>query len=466
MSSKHQIPKKLEEDLNNVKYYKPSSGSEKAKSVAAVLDDSVERAMYDEILGPMMNRKSSIPSTRLDNAKQLANSTTGPTDFNTSILTRLQTVEADNKNLRRQLAEQLSYNEKLEKDVVDLKSLVNDPEELKEELEYFRNKNRELQTKIKEMEAFLADYGLEWVGGEGGPAADVAGEDSPGDGVAFSDFLRCIQELNAVVYSDPAQVVTDGNNSRKARLVQASELVENIKITFYKNGLMIRRGPFRESGSESYCTFMNDILDGYFPSEFKKEFPDGVTFDVTDKHSVVYVEGQDSDSRMSAAQLLNRLPKTIIKNGELIAVRGDIESRLGVGKEETKGTTPSSEAAGGKMGGMVVLATAAYRANNTGSSPLGMDVGTTVVQIQVKWTGKGVSQALLAHMFESDTIENLRSEIKQHFVSKSEAKSGSAGGEALNIELRSAYPPRILSDSMTLKEAGLLPNGTVHARGM
>jgi hypothetical protein len=32
------------------------------------------------------------------------------------------------------------------------------------------------------------------------------------------------------------------------------------------------------------------------------------------------------------------------------------------------------------------------------------------------------------------------------------------------FELRSAYPPRILPDSMSLKEAGLIPNGTIHAR--
>jgi hypothetical protein len=32
------------------------------------------------------------------------------------------------------------------------------------------------------------------------------------------------------------------------------------------------------------------------------------------------------------------------------------------------------------------------------------------------------------------------------------------------FELRSAFPPRLLTDSMTLEEAGLVPNGTIHAR--
>ena len=32
------------------------------------------------------------------------------------------------------------------------------------------------------------------------------------------------------------------------------------------------------------------------------------------------------------------------------------------------------------------------------------------------------------------------------------------------FELRAAYPPRILDDALTMAEAGLVPNGTIHAR--
>lgn len=36
--------------------------------------------------------------------------------------------------------------------------------------------------------------------------------------------------------------------------------------------------------------------------------------------------------------------------------------------------------------------------------------------------------------------------------------------EAEKLELRTAYPPRLLEDGNTLEEAGLSPNGTIHAR--
>jgi hypothetical protein len=54
-------------------------------------------------------------------------------------------------------------------------------------------------------------------------------------------------------------------------------------------------------------------------------------------------------------------------------------------------------------------------------------------------------------MYEDDNIGDIRKELEKY-----------NGTET--FELRSAYPPRVLSDSMSLKEAGLIPNGTIHAR--
>ena len=33
---------------------------------------------------------------------------------------------------------------------------------------------------------------------------------------------------------------------------------------------------------------MKDITDGFFPSEFRKEYPDGVLLDLKDMHTVDY----------------------------------------------------------------------------------------------------------------------------------------------------------------------------------
>jgi len=51
-------------------------------------------------------------------------------------------------------------------------------------------------------------------------------------------------------------------------------------------------------------------------------------------------------------------------------------------------------------------------------------------------------------------VGDIRSELRRHF--------GSAYTE--DYEIRSVYPSRILPHDMSLQEAQLLPNGTVHAK--
>ncbi|KAK0339622.1 UBX domain-containing protein 11, partial [Friedmanniomyces endolithicus] len=128
-----------------------------------------------------------------------------------------------------------------------------------------------------------------------------------------------IKELNDVIYSDPAQIRAE---KKKARLVSASELAEKIVVTYYADGLMINRGPFRPTASDSYKSFVQDIMDGYFPSEFRQTFPDGVLFDLRNRENVRFEEEKEGDF-MSVSDFLRRLPKTMIKNGDVIDLHKD-----------------------------------------------------------------------------------------------------------------------------------------------
>jgi hypothetical protein len=246
------IPKKLDDELENIKYYKPQppTANEQAtgkKLMAKVADDAVERAMYDEILGPLLGRKhSSKPILPNLPSKGEGPSSSGNTDFNSSIINRLRVAETEVKEYRRKLVEQIEINTKLEDEIGELKQLADDPSDTLNELRDARTRNKRLQYQIHEMEAFLNDYGLVWVGNdtfdEG--VEDDEESDSMEHLIGFPDFAKQINELNSVVYSEPSQVVTD-QGSRKARLVQASELVEHIRVVFYKDGIIIKRGPFR-----------------------------------------------------------------------------------------------------------------------------------------------------------------------------------------------------------------------------
>jgi hypothetical protein len=78
-----------------------------------------------------------------------------------------------------------------------------------------------------------------------------------------------------------AQIVETGG-------VHRLKIPDGIPFTVFKNGFMLRRGPFRPYSDAPNQAFVADILDGYFPLEFKEEFPDGVIFDLRDRSNDVY----------------------------------------------------------------------------------------------------------------------------------------------------------------------------------
>eukprot|EP00597_Dinobryon_sp_UTEXLB2267_P014952 CAMPEP_0170106682 /NCGR_PEP_ID=MMETSP0020_2-20130122/5532_1 /TAXON_ID=98059 /ORGANISM="Dinobryon sp., Strain UTEXLB2267" /LENGTH=187 /DNA_ID=CAMNT_0010331081 /DNA_START=443 /DNA_END=1003 /DNA_ORIENTATION=- len=116
---------------------------------------------------------------------------------------------------------------------------------------------------------------------------DEDNNNNSNDGINYADFAYHVNELNAVLHAEPAQIITEGPNKRTARLAHASDRLDNIKIGFYRNGLMIQRGPFRPR----------------------------------DK-----------------AQLLRRLPKTVIRKGQLIDLRAGIEDKLNDNHNPTNNT--------------------------------------------------------------------------------------------------------------------------------
>jgi hypothetical protein len=451
------LPQKLEDELNNAKLYKPSAGQQEttAQKLTKAFDDSKERAMYDEILGPMLGSYKAPTSLP---AKPSSSASGG--DFNSSIISRLKQLETEAKEARFKLADQISQNEKLRQENETLRAMVSGPDGALSEVAGLRRQVTQLKVKISEMETFLGDYGLVWVGNNH-TSTDTECPDKHSEDVesteethamSFAEFNKQVDELNAVIYSEPAQIIKEGPNQRKARLVQSSELLETVRVVFYRNGLMIKRGPFRHCRSENYKSFVRDIMDGYFPIEFQGDYPDGVVFDLKDQHSVEYIEGKTDANfdqpQMSRAQFLNRLPKTVIHKGQVMGVRGEIADML-------SGDASVEASASGAQGvkPRVVIE------NVSSSIDRSQAVGESV-KIQVKWVDQST---FIVNMFELNTVGDLKASIQQHYREQ-DASQQRAAGDLFDFELRSAYPPRALDYAMTLKEAGLAPNGTVHAR--
>lgn len=453
-SARKLIPKKLEEDLKNVPKFNPVM-REPRRTVADVMALSSERAMYDEILGPIVNKRVTTGAPSRDTQAR------DSSEFTVSILTRLADAESEIKSLRRQLVEKLTRLDHLEIENKSLRSLVEIPHLIVEELHETREENDSLKSKIEDMEKFLLDYGLVWVGNENCGDSDKD-EKIDSDGVSFHDFSSKITGLNSVIHQEPAAVVTEGDG-RRGRLAHASERFETIIITFYRNGLMVKRGPFRPKDSKSFKDFMKDVMDGYFPSEFKDEYPDGVLFDLIDKHDMNYVEGADS-GEMSSAQFLRRLPKTVIRNGEIVDIRGSIQSKMTAESSDSKAEAieePSKQAGTITVGrrGQVVLPTPATSLSASNPTPL--------AHVQVRWMDGTV---LIAKMYSNDCIGDIRSHLDKHFSSLSrgsEAKDAKAVDVgAKSYELCTLWPTLAVGDDVTLADAKLVPNGTLQARKM
>ena len=129
------------------------------------------------------------------------------------------------------------------------------------------------------------------------------------------------------------------------------------KHILYILGIMLFRGPFRPYTSDNARSFVADVMDGYFPAEFKDKYPDGVAFEIKDSSDKTYDDrmkeheaneesgnfkvfggvGKTLNSpKMKTQEFLNRLPEKIICGGEVIPIRKDIADRLAVTAENTK----------------------------------------------------------------------------------------------------------------------------------
>ena len=145
------------------------------------------------------------------------------------------------------------------------------------------------------MEKFLSDYGLKWVGGEGGQhqgAFDKQGisEELKFQAPAFRNNLpkeidtevltRRIEELNFI--AEKSFVATIQGNMKGFK--QHSD----VNIFFFQNGLMIQGFPFYPYYSKQAQSVLSDILDGYFPYDLKTKYPNGVPLKPVDMCDEVY----------------------------------------------------------------------------------------------------------------------------------------------------------------------------------
>ena len=252
------------------------------------------------------------------------------------------------------------------------------------------------------MKAFLADYGLVWVGG---PA--------PAPSFDSDKLLQKLNDLNEKVADK--KIVQNGSRAK-------FEHAKLLRVSVFSDGLLVGGGPARSF--EDSEAFVKDVCDGYFPHEFKAQYPDGIKLDVRDcrtERAPFQGPGQASGRKartlsdigstdMRVDDFLNKLPQKVIKDGRPVDIRDAIRERL----------VPPVEA------------------------PVPSDAFAT---IQVRaFTG---ARFVLKFM-RGATVADLRSKIDAEVAS------------AVPYELRTAFPPRSYRDvDATLEAEGLVPTAVV-----
>ncbi|XP_031708771.1 UBX domain-containing protein 11 [Anarrhichthys ocellatus] len=325
---------------------------------------------------------------------------------------------------------------------------------------------QQLQDQVSEMDSFLNDYGLIWVGD--GESSDSAESEQPDASVARSFYmnfdlaLQRIRELNILAGEGECFVQSTATGAHLARK-------DPIQLGLYRNGIVMFEGPFRSYQEHSTQRCMQELMDGYFPSELQERFPDGVPFEVLDRRDQDFISrlpwnkfpgkgqatrGEKDESsnavssqlpgkKLSTDQFLNRLPKVVVKAACVIDVRDSLRAVL----------QGSSDA---QSSNSVILvdtpARQVIRERLQTSSPDRPSSARDVITLKVK--SEDGNHTYILKMCFSETMGHLRQHLDEH-----------RGGGLPGYDIISAFPQCCFDDDrQTLESCGLTANATLLLR--
>ncbi|XP_037533179.1 UBX domain-containing protein 11 [Nematolebias whitei] len=325
-----------------------------------------------------------------------------------------------------------------------------------------------LQDRVQQMEKLLSDYGLVWVGEDISGSAesehthssggDLWQTDTPADRgfhVNFDLVLQRIKELNFLTGEGEAFVQATASGAKLA-------WKDPVHLRLYSNGIVMFDGPFRSYEEHSTQQCMQDIMDGYFPSELQHRFPDGVPFEVHDNRHEKFnpqllwdtfpgegwsVCGRKGEWTNAVSfqlagkidQFLNKLPKMVVKAGRVIDIRNSLRKMM-QGSSETQHS--NSE---------ILVDTPALQANLDRRQMSNCDKAPSESTVTLRVRSENGNQTYRVEMWLSETVGHLRSYLDKH-----------RGTDGSGYDIISAYPRHSFrNDNQTLLSSGLSANATL-----
>ena len=165
-------------------------------------------------------------------------------------------------------------------------------------------------------------------------------------------LARRIDEMNALIYEE------QGNNaefeSEDGKIFKLKHKKE-IKISFYKNGLIIEGYQFFPYESDTSQKIIQDIIDGYSPYILHERYPHGVLMKVEnhvkniyepnkiDEKNIKNLSDPGEQKYLSPKEFVNIFPNKIIKNGNILNIKEDMEKILNINIKDPKKENSQTE---------------------------------------------------------------------------------------------------------------------------
>ncbi|RDD38344.1 UBX domain-containing protein 11 [Trichoplax sp. H2] len=430
--------------------------------------------LQKEIVNDIQHDRSSRKSPRGDSEADA--------DLMSVMLKRLTTTEKQLALANQDGAEKDKRIRHLEFQVkqLKLKNARNDDEESYREL---KAKCVTLQRQVHEMERFLNDYGLVWIGDdESEDDEDSSTQDNsekqntasttmwqPEQSLAtataidFNLVIENIKELNLLANADNPKIVKTTGRA-------VFQIPDAIPISIYSNGFALYEGPFRYYDEPYAQQFIRDICDGYFPSELQSRHPDGVPFQIYDHRETEYrnqrldnfpglgnilggksnppgnmvsrrnkvkVTSKLAGKPVTVDKFLSKLPESVIRDGKIVNIRSDIKENI-----QTSDSTKSK---------VVIVETKQVKDMKVKHADESERPATPHDITTLRIKNEDNSQVYIVKLKFNDTIQDL-----YKYISNQRSSSEPP------FEIRSSFPKKLYTDmDATLYESGLTPNATL-----